>query len=107
MIEITESAAKRISKVIKEENSLNNKLRIYVEGGGCSGFKYGFALVDDTEVDDFDIEAYGIHVLVDPISFQYLQGSTLDYKKKLFSEEFVLNNPNAKTSCGCGSSFGA
>jgi iron-sulfur cluster insertion protein len=105
MIEVTESAAEKIKKILKEENAKNNNLRIYIEGGGCSGFKYGFALADEVETDDFDIESNGIHLLVDSISFQYLRGATLDFKRKLFESEFVLKNPNAKTSCGCGSSF--
>jgi len=79
---------------------------MFVQGGGCSGFSYGFTLDEDIAEDDYDVEANGIHVLVDAMSLQYLNNATVDYKDELMGSQFVISNPNAKTSCGCGSSFG-
>jgi len=104
MITLTESAINRIQKVLSDEGP-NFKLRMYIEGGGCSGFNYGFAVDDTKSEDDFEIEQGPVSVLIDSVSAQYLQGATVDYKKTLLSESFVINNPKAKSTCGCGSSF--
>lgn len=105
MITITEPAVEKILDILAEENKPNLKLRIFVSGGGCAGFNYGFTLDEEQNEDDFDIESSGVHVLVDSVSSQYLQGATVDYKQELFGSQFVINNPNAQTTCGCGSSF--
>ena len=102
MITITESAAGKIKEVVKEEGNLDLKLRMFVQGGGCSGFSYGFTLDEITNEDDFEIDAHGIKVLVDSMSFQYVQGATVDYTDEI---QFTIKNPNATTTCGCGSSF--
>lgn len=104
MITLTESAINRIAKVLAEE-SPDSKLRMYVEGGGCSGFNYGFAIDTVKNEDDLEIAAGASSVLVDAVSAQYLEGATVDYKKTLLSESFVIKNPKAKSTCGCGSSF--
>jgi len=105
MIEITNSAIAKISEILAEENNPNVKLRTFVQGGGCSGFSYGFTLDEEQNEDDFVIEKTGVNILVDSMSMQYLQGSTIDYKEDLMTSSFVINNPNASTTCGCGSSF--
>ena len=105
MITLTESAITRISKVLSDEGP-NAKLRMYIEGGGCSGFNYGFAIENTKNEDDFEILAGSASVLIDAISAQYLEGAEVDYKKTLLSESFVIRNPKAKSNCGCGSSFG-
>jgi iron-sulfur cluster insertion protein len=107
MIEVTEAAADKIKNILIDEGDPNLKLRIYVEGGGCSGFQYGFKLVDIGDSDDLTFESNGVILLIDAISAQYLEGATLDFKKKLFGSEFVLKNPRAKVACGCGKSFSA
>jgi iron-sulfur cluster insertion protein len=104
MITLTESAIDRITKVLASEGP-NAKLRMYIEGGGCSGFNYGFAIEDTKNEDDFEIAAGSASVLVDAISAEYLEGAIVDYKKTLLSESFVIKNPNSKGTCGCGSSF--
>lgn len=104
MITLTENAIKRIEKVLASEDS-DAKLRMYVEGGGCSGFNYGFAIDTVKKDDDFEIVAGASSVLVDAISAQYLEGAIVDYKKTLLSESFIIKNPKAKSTCGCGSSF--
>ena len=106
MISVTDSAVEKIRDILAEENNPKLKLRMFVQGGGCSGFSYGFTLDEDTAEDDYDVEASGIHVLVDAMSLQYLNNATVDYKDELMGSQFVISNPNAKTSCGCGSSFG-
>jgi iron-sulfur cluster insertion protein len=106
MISVTDSAIEKIRDILSEENNPKLKLRMFVQGGGCSGFSYGFTLDEDTAEDDYDVEANGIHVLVDAMSLQYLNNATVDYKDELMGSQFVISNPNAKTSCGCGSSFG-
>ena len=105
--EITEKAISRIVDLLIEENNPNVKLRTFVQGGGCSGFQYGFTFDEEINEDDFVIENEGIKVVVDIISSQYLQGATLDYKEEKFNSQFVISNPNAKSTCGCGSSFNA
>jgi iron-sulfur cluster insertion protein len=118
----TESAATKVLELIREENNPNLKLRVYVTGGGCSGFQYGFtfdetAQADDTVVtrdlkdneddEDGDGGSTAVQLLVDPLSFQYLAGAEIDYKEDIEGEQFIIRNPNAKTTCGCGSSFTA
>lgn len=105
MIEITESAMAKISDILAEENNPRVKLRTFVQGGGCSGFSYGFTLDEEQNEDDFVIEKSGTSILVDSMSMQYLQGATIDYKDELMGSSFTINNPNATTTCGCGSSF--
>ena len=105
MITLTESAITRIKDIIIEENNKNSKLRVFVQGGGCSGMSYGFVIEEDINDDDFTIPADDVELLVDSISMQYLQGSSIDYKEDIMGSNFVISNPNAQTTCGCGSSF--
>ncbi|MDH5517361.1 MAG: iron-sulfur cluster insertion protein ErpA [Gammaproteobacteria bacterium] len=101
----TDSAANKVKALIEEEQNPNLKLRVYVTGGGCSGFQYGFTFDENTEEDDTVVENSGVILVVDPMSFQYLEGAEIDYKEDLSGAQFKINNPNAKTTCGCGSSF--
>ena len=101
MITITEQAQIKIADILKEENNPNLKVRAFVQGGGCSGFQYGFTLDEEQHEDDFDIGG----VLVDSMSMQYLSGATIDYKESIHGSQFTIENPNAQTTCGCGSSF--
>ena len=107
MLTITESAASKIKEVIAEEGNPNLKLRMFVQGGGCSGFSYGFTLDEIQNEDDFNVESDGIHVLVDSMSAQYVSGATVDYTNDLSGSQFTIKNPNAESTCGCGSSFSA
>jgi iron-sulfur cluster insertion protein len=107
MLDITTNAADKIREVIEEEANPNLKLRIFVQGGGCSGFQYGFTLDELQNDDDFCIEAHGIAVLVDSMSAQYLQGAEINYVDDISGSQFTIKNPNAETTCGCGSSFSA
>jgi iron-sulfur cluster insertion protein len=102
---ITESAATKISSLLAEENNPNLKLRTFVQGGGCSGFQYGFTFDEDENDDDFVIEKSNIKILIDSMSMQYLTGAVIDYKEDLSGSSFSIKNPNAQTTCGCGSSF--
>jgi iron-sulfur cluster insertion protein len=104
-IEITNSAILKIADILAEENNPNIMLRTFVQGGGCSGFNYGFTLDEEKNEDDFVIKKPGMTVLVDAISMQYLQGATIDYKEELMGSNFIIKNPNAQSTCGCGSSF--
>ncbi|MCX7545285.1 iron-sulfur cluster insertion protein ErpA [Marinicella gelatinilytica] len=104
-INISEPAAKKINQLVLEEMNPDLKFRVYIIGGGCSGFQYGFAFEEETDSDDMTIESEGVTLMVDPMSFPYLMGSTIDYLEDLQGARFVVNNPNAKTTCGCGSSF--
>lgn len=107
MITITDSAKLKIVDILAEENNPNLALRTFVQGGGCSGFSYGFTLDEERNDDDFEIDLdTGFKVLVDAMSMQYLQGATIDYKEELMGSQFTIKNPNATTTCGCGSSFG-
>lgn len=107
MINITNAAAKKIRDIIYEEDP-SLKLRVYVQGGGCSGFQYGFTLEDKPQAeDDFAFQKDDVTVLVDAMSMQYLQDAEIDYKTSLMGSEFKIKNPNAKSTCGCGSSFTA
>jgi iron-sulfur cluster insertion protein len=105
MITLTESALAKISDILAEENNPALKLRTFVQGGGCSGFSYGFTLDEEQNEDDFIIENTGATILIDSMSMQYMQGATIDYKEEIMGSNFVINNPNATTTCGCGSSF--
>jgi len=102
---ILPSAVSKLQELIAEENNPNIKLRVFVQGGGCSGFSYGFSLDETQGEDDFDFAAGNVQVLVDSISMQYLQGADIDYQESLQGASFVINNPQAATTCGCGSSF--
>jgi len=106
MIEITQSAKTKILDILAEENNPKMSLRTFVQGGGCSGFSYGFTLDDAHNEDDFEIPLEHFKVLVDAMSMQYLQGAVIDYKEDLQGSNFSIKNPNAKSTCGCGSSFG-
>jgi iron-sulfur cluster insertion protein len=101
----TEAAASKVKGLIEEENNPNLKLRVFVSGGGCSGFQYGFTFDEDINDGDTAVEKEGVTLLVDPMSFQYLVGAEIDYSEGLEGAQFVIRNPNATTTCGCGSSF--
>jgi iron-sulfur cluster insertion protein len=103
--EITDAAAAKVKKLIEEEGNPNLKLRVTVSGGGCSGFQYGFDFDENVADDDIQIEKNGITMLIDGMSMQYLAGSAVDYLEGLEGARFVISNPNAKSTCGCGSSF--
>lgn len=105
MLTLTDSAVARIREVLSENEIPHPKLRIFVEGGGCSGFQYGFMIEEDSTEDDFNIDVQDISILVDPVSAQYVDGITIDFKDDLSGARFVMNNPQAVTTCGCGSSF--
>lgn len=105
MINITDSALIKIADLLAEENNPKLKLRTFVQGGGCSGFSYGFTMDEEQNEDDFVIEKPGVVVLIDSMSMQYLQGASIDYKEDLTGSQFVIGNPNAQSTCGCGSSF--
>ncbi len=101
----TDAAALKVKNLIEEEGNPDLKLRVYVTGGGCSGFQYGFTFDEALADDDTTIEKEGVLLLVDPMSYQYLVGSTVDYSEGLQGAQFVVTNPNASSTCGCGSSF--
>ncbi len=101
----SDSAAKKVGNLIAEEGNDNLKLRVYISGGGCSGFQYGFTFDEEVAEDDTQVENGGVTVLVDSMSIQYLNGAEIDYKEDLSGAQFVIRNPNASTTCGCGSSF--
>ncbi len=107
-VTITNSAIDKVSEIMKEDN-LDCMLRVFVQGGGCSGFQYGFTFDEEQNDDDFLIEKNSgntqVRIVVDSMSMQYLQGATIDFKEDLNGSQFVISNPNAKTTCGCGSSF--
>ena len=106
MITISDSAKAKIKDLLQQENNPTLALRTFVQGGGCSGFSYGFTFDDEINEDDFEVPVDEFKVLVDSMSMQYLQGAEIDYKEEIMGSSFVIKNPNAKTSCGCGSSFG-
>ena len=106
-LDFTTDAASKVSELIQEEDNPELKLRVYVQGGGCSGFQYGFTFDEDQQEDDTAVDKDGVRLLVDPMSFQYLIGAKIDYKDDLDGARFIINNPNASTTCGCGSSFSA
>jgi iron-sulfur cluster insertion protein len=107
VVVFTAAAAGKVGELIREEANPNLKLRVFVSGGGCSGFQYGFTFDEQIEEGDFCVEKAGVQLLVDPMSAQYLMGAEIDYKEDLQGAQFVIRNPNAKTTCGCGSSFSA
>lgn len=102
----TEHAAEKVRELGARKDNPGSMLRVYIQGGGCSGFQYGFALEEKENPDDMVVETDGVKLLVDPMSFQYLMGAEIDYLEDLQGARFVINNPNATTTCGCGSSFG-
>lgn len=101
----TQAAANKVAGLISEEGNPNLKLRAYIMGGGCSGFQYGFTFAEAVEEGDFETVTAGVTLLIDPMSFQYLNGAEIDYEEGLSGAQFVIRNPNAATTCGCGSSF--
>ncbi|HEU0186972.1 MAG TPA: iron-sulfur cluster insertion protein ErpA [Gallionellaceae bacterium] len=103
----TDSAANKVRMLIEEEGNPELKLRVFVTGGGCSGFQYGFTFDEVVNDDDTVMNKNGVQLLVDPMSFQYLAGAEIDYQEGLEGAQFVIKNPNATTTCGCGSSFSA
>lgn len=105
-VTITESAASKIADLLAEENNPNLKLRSFVQGGGCSGFQYGFTFDEEQNEDDFVVVKNDVTILIDAMSMQYLEGATIDYVEDLMGSSFSIKNPNAQSTCGCGSSFG-
>ena len=103
----TDSAATKVKELILEEGNAELKLRVFVSGGGCSGFQYGFTFDEVKNEDDTVLEKAGVTLLIDPMSYQYLVGAEIDYQEGLEGAQFVIKNPNATTTCGCGSSFSA
>jgi iron-sulfur cluster insertion protein len=101
----TDSAASKVRELVDEEGNPNLKLRVFVQGGGCSGFQYGFTFDEITNEDDTQMSKNGVTLLIDAMSLQYLVGAEIDYKDDLQGAQFVIKNPNATTTCGCGSSF--
>lgn len=104
-IEFTDAAARKVQELILEEKNPALMLRVYISGGGCSGFQYGFSFDEERAEDDIAVNNDGVTLLVDPLSFQYLMGAEVDYSESLQGAQFVIRNPNASTTCGCGSSF--
>ena len=101
----TDAAAGKVKQLIEEEKNDNLKLRVFVSGGGCSGFQYGFTFDEELQDGDTSVVNGGVTLLIDPMSYQYLIGAEIDYTEGLEGAQFVIRNPNAKTTCGCGSSF--
>ena len=101
----TDSAADKVGQLIAEESNPDLKLRVFISGGGCSGFQYGFTFDEQIEEGDSQVENRGVTLVIDPMSVQYLMGAEIDYKEDLQGAQFVIRNPNAATTCGCGSSF--
>jgi iron-sulfur cluster insertion protein len=104
-LNFTDAAAAKVRELIEEEGNSRLALRVYIQGGGCSGFQYGFSFDESRAEDDLALEKSGVTLLVDPLSLQYLAGAEIDYSESLSGAQFVIRNPNAKTTCGCGSSF--
>ncbi len=103
----TDSAANKVKELISEEDNADLKLRVFVSGGGCSGFQYGFSFEEEANEDDTVMTKNGVQLLIDPMSFQYLAGAEIDYQEGIGGAQFIIRNPNAVTTCGCGSSFSA
>ena len=101
----TDAAAEKVRQLIDEEGNEALKLRVFVQGGGCSGFQYGFTFDETVNDDDTTLDKNGVQLLIDPMSYQYLVGAEIDYKEDINGAQFVIKNPNATTTCGCGSSF--
>ncbi len=106
-LNFTDNAAHKVRQLIEEEGNDSLKLRVFVSGGGCSGFQYGFTFEEDVQEDDTAMEKNGVTLLIDPMSFQYLAGAEIDYQESVEGAQFVIKNPNATSTCGCGSSFSA
>ena len=106
-LDFTAAAAAKVAALIAEEGNPGLKLRVYITGGGCSGFQYGFSFDESGEDGDLAVERDGVTLVVDPLSLQYLMGAEVDYRESLQGSQFVIRNPNAKSTCGCGSSFSA
>jgi len=106
-LEFTVDAAMKVKELIEEEENSELKLRVFVQGGGCSGFQYGFTFDEEQQLDDMSVDREGVRLVIDPMSFQYLVGAKIDYRDDLEGARFIINNPNASTTCGCGSSFSA
>jgi iron-sulfur cluster insertion protein len=106
-INITDACYEKLADMLLEENNPALALRVFVQGGGCSGFQYGFTFDEEQAEDDFVIEQGTVKVLVDSMSYQYLVGSTINYTENMLGSQFAIENPNAQTTCGCGSSFSA
>lgn len=104
-INITDSCYDKVADLLAEENNPALKLRVFVQGGGCSGFQYGFTFDEEQAEDDFVIEKNAVKILIDSMSYQYLMGAVINYKEDVIGSQFVIENPNAQTTCGCGSSF--
>jgi len=104
-LNFTDAAAQKVGQLIEKEDNSALKLRVYISGGGCSGFQYGFTFDEEVQDGDTEIEKAGVTLLIDPMSVQYLTGAEIDYKEDLSGAQFIIRNPNAKTTCGCGSSF--
>ena len=104
-IVFTDAAAHKVGELIREEDNPDLMLRVFISGGGCSGFQYGFTFDETIEVGDSQVENQGVKLLVDPMSVQYLMGAEIDYKEDLQGAQFIIRNPNAQTTCGCGQSF--
>jgi iron-sulfur cluster insertion protein len=107
LIQFTDAAASKVAELIRDEGNPALMLRVYVQGGGCSGMQYGFEFDEAVQEGDTQVEKLGVKLLVDPMSFQYLSGAEIDYREGLEGAQFVIRNPNAHTTCGCGSSFAA
>ena len=103
----TENAAAKVRQLIEEEGNAELKLRVFVTGGGCSGFQYGFTFDEAVNDDDTSLHKGGVTLLIDPMSLQYLTGAEIDYQENVEGAQFVIKNPNASSTCGCGSSFSA
>ena len=107
MINVSETAASKISELLIEEQKAGGGLRVFVQGGGCSGFQYGFTFDEEVSDEDTRMDRGGVTLLIDPMSLQYLAGAEIDYQSGIQGEQFVIKNPNATSTCGCGSSFSA
>jgi iron-sulfur cluster insertion protein len=103
----TDAAAHKVGELIKEEQNDELKLRVFISGGGCSGFQYGFTFDENIEEGDSEVVNMGVTLVIDPMSVQYLMGAEIDYKEDLQGAQFIIRNPNATTTCGCGQSFTA
>ena len=106
-VKFTDAAANKVSTLIEEEGNDQLKLRVFIAGGGCSGFQYGFTFEEEINDGDTQVEKAGVTLLIDPASYQYLVGAEIDYSDNVEGSQFVIRNPNATTTCGCGSSFSA
>lgn len=104
-LNFTDAAARKVGQLIEQEHNPALKLRVYIQGGGCSGFQYGFTFDEEIQEGDTEIENGGVTLLIDPLSVQYLTGAEIDFREDLSGAQFIIRNPNASTTCGCGSSF--